>query len=256
LPKAAKTKTPKVKPFLLVRIKRAESEADLLGLTEQDELPIALLRENAHIDPNQQIAVARKLREDARGLHAQLSWRGFPEYTQLRKTCEIIYEEFVQRPINGIFSGSQLAFRLNEMRRADSVQGFIAAILEHDNRVDTPDAAVEAAFLFQRNWASFAFPRYLGALDLIQREIFGQLGMSVGDYSFYGFQVENLFLPPEIPALEEYGIPVQVSLKIQKRLSLNDGLDNAIASLTDLNLNGAGLSDFEREMVEDARSQL
>jgi hypothetical protein len=32
LPKAAKEKRPKVKPFLLVRIKRTESEADLLGL--------------------------------------------------------------------------------------------------------------------------------------------------------------------------------------------------------------------------------
>jgi hypothetical protein len=97
--------------------------------------------------------------------------------------------------------------------------------------VETPDQAVEAAFLFQRNWASFAFPRYLGALDLIQREVFGKLGMSAGDYSVFGFQVENLFLPPEILTLEEYGVPIQVGLKIQNLLSLSEGLDRAIARL-------------------------
>ena len=76
-----------------------------------------------------------------------------------------------------------------------------------------------AAFLFQRNWASFAFPRYLRALDLIQKEVFGDLGMRYGDYSLYGVKVESLFLPPELPALEEYGLPVQLGLKLQRAAS-------------------------------------
>ena len=135
------------------------SKERLRGFAAQDVLPIALLKQNAHIDPNQQIEVARRIRTEARSLHSYLAWRGLPDWNQLRKTCEIIFGEFVERPTNGIFSGAQLAFRLNEMRRADSVQGFISAILQNDNRVQTPDAAVEAAFLFQRNWASFAFPK-------------------------------------------------------------------------------------------------
>lgn len=162
----------------------------------------------------------------------------------------------MQRPANGIFSGSQLAFRLNELRRANRVQEFINTILERDKRITTPDEAVEAAFLFQRNWASFAFPRYLGALDLIQREIFGRLGMEAGDYSFYGFQVENLFLPPELPALEEYGIPVQVGLKLRDGLALGGGLDQTISSLRTINLALTSLSEFETAIVEDARSAL
>ena len=101
-----------------------------------------------------------------------------------------------------------------------------------------------AAFLFQRNWASFAFPRYLRALDLIQKEVFGDLGMRYGDYSLYGVKVESLFLPPELPALEEYGLPVQLGLKLQRRLTLNNGLDRAIQSLRSLNTHGAGLSVF------------
>jgi hypothetical protein len=39
------------------------------------------------------------------------------------------------------------------------------------------------------------------------------------------------------PALEEYGIPVQISVKIRNLLALGDGLDRAIDSLMALNLN-------------------
>jgi hypothetical protein len=232
------------------------SRERLRGVIGQGELPLTLLRENAHIDPEKQLSVARIIRSQARRLHSLLSWRGVPEWEQLKATCELIYKEFIERPLNGIFSGAQLAFRLNEMRRANTVQEFILAILQRDTRVRTPDDAVEAAFLFERNWASFAFPRYLGALDLIQREVFRQLGMVAGDYSFYGFQVENLFLPPELPALEEYGIPVQVGLKLRDRLSLDQGLDRAIASLMTLNLTRAGLSPFEQSIVDDARTAM
>jgi hypothetical protein len=223
----------------------ARSRERLRGIIDQSELPLALLRENAHIDPEQQLSVARIIRSQARRLHALLSWRGIPDWEQLKATCQLIYKEFIIRPVNGIFSGPQLAFRLNEMHRASTIQEFILAILQRDTRITTADAAVEAAFLFQRNWASFAFPRYLSALDLIQREIFGQVGMEPGDYSFYGFQVENLFLPPELPALEEYGIPVQVGLKLRNRLTLDQGLDQAVASLKALNLTRVGLSAFE-----------
>lgn len=155
-----------------------------------------------------------------------------------------------------MFSGAQLAFRLNEMRRSETVQAFIEAILQNDNRIHTPDEAVEAALLFQRNWASFAFPRFLRALDAIQREIFSHLGESPGDYSYYASQVESLFLPAEIPALEEYGIPIQVGLKIRRFLSLGAGLDQTLASLAALDINRAPLSEFERGLVKDARAAL
>ena len=232
------------------------SKERLRTVVEQDELPMAVLRENAHIDPNDQVEVARRVRVEANELHSLVAWSGFPKWEQLKKTCEIIFEGFIKRPANGVFSGPQLAFRLGEMRRVDSVQEFINSILERDQQVNTADEAVEAAFLFQRNWASFAFPRYLRALDLIQREVFSRLNMGTGDYSVYGFQVENLFLPPEIPALEEYGVPIQVSMKIQEHLVLGEGLDRAIDSLLDLSIDKTYLSDFEREMVEDARSAL
>ena len=75
------------------------SKERLRGFAAQDVLPIALLKQNAHIDPNQQIEVARRIRTEARSLHSYLAWRGLPDWNQLRKTCEIIFGEFVERPI-------------------------------------------------------------------------------------------------------------------------------------------------------------
>jgi hypothetical protein len=232
------------------------SRERLRNFNEQSELPISILRENAHIDPDQQINLAKVIRDNASDLHPLLAWTGYPEWEQLRTACELIYEEFVKRPTNGVFSGAQLAFRLNEMRRSATVQDFIRTILERDRFVNTPDEAVEAAFLFQRNWASFSLPRYLNALSVIQREVFRQLRMPAGDYSFYAARVENLFLAAELPALEEYGIPVQVGLKLQDRLILDQGLDQTLTSLLQIDLSGTDLSTFERNLLEDARAAI
>ena len=82
------------------------------------------------------------------------------------------------------------------------------------------------------------------------------MGMPRGDYSVYAGQVENLFLEPEITALEEYGIPIQVSVKLRDRLVLGKGLDQAIASVAGLSLDGGELSLFETRMLEDARTAI
>jgi hypothetical protein len=96
----------------------------------------------------------------------------------------------------------------------------------------------------------------LSAASVIQREVFHQLKMPAGDYSFYAARVENLFLSAELPALEEYGIPVQVGLKLQDRLILDQGLDQALTSLLKINLANTNLSTFERELVEDAKTAI
>jgi len=232
------------------------SRQRLQPVAHQQELPFSLLRENAHIDPELQINVALRLREGGSALNRRLAWTGMPGWENLQAVCGIIFDEFVQKPINGVFSGPQLAFRLNELRNADSVQSFICSILDKDKYVKTADGAVEAAFLFQRNWASFAVPRYLHALDLIQKHVYATMGMPRGDYSVYAGQVENLFLEPEITALEEYGIPIQVSVKLRDRLVLGKGLDQAIASVAGLSLDGGELSLFETRMLEDARTAI
>ena len=148
--------------------------ADRVRVIEnQDILSSTTIRKNAHIEPTDQIALAAELVESRNHLLPLLSWNTpFPDWSQLVTTCDLLFRHFIRTPRQGVFSGKHLAFRLNQMREANTTRDFIQTVLETDRNVDSPDEAVESAMEFSRNWAGFTFPRYLSALNLIQIESF------------------------------------------------------------------------------------
>lgn len=252
------TQTDEAPLGLLVQVEREDladnSRRRMQYLENQEILPMRIVRENAHIDPNHQIELANRLMRDGRQLNAILAWSGYPTWHQLRVTCDLIFDFFVRRGQSGVLSGGQLAFRVSALSREPTVQDFIQSILDKDKQVENADQAVETAFMFQRNWATFKLPRYLRAIDIIQNEIYGRQGLPTGDYSAFAAQVESLFLPTELPALEEYGIPIQISTKVRHLLALGDGLDAALDSLSTVSETRlrASLTEFEVEMVRGA----
>ena len=79
-------------------------------------------------------------------------------------------------------------------------QSFKAALLQRPPD-KTADDVVEEAIDFLRSWANFHFPRYLMAVDRIQRAVFIKAGRRPGNFSFFAAQVENWFIDPAIMAL-------------------------------------------------------
>lgn len=214
-------------------------------------------RRNAGIDPQDQIQLAAAIRKNARAWHSWLSWEGYPQWEPLKFTCNLIYEYLVKRRRDGISSGAQLAFRLNKLRTSANIRTFIREVLQRDTRANgDPDVAVRLALEFQRKWAMFRFPRMLLALDLIQQEVFDRLRMPVGRYGKFAADVENTFLPAELVGLDEYGLPVQLGMKLRSQLRLGEGLDLAIESLRKLELTDIPLSKFERLLIEQVKSGL
>jgi hypothetical protein len=136
------------------------------------------------------------------------------------------------------------------MRATRTTRNFIEDILQHDSLANRdPDAAVRIALDFQRKWAMYNFPRLLMALGRIQEEIFDRLTLPAGNYAKYAFDVECLFLAPELVGLDEYGLPIQLGVKLSDRLRLGEGMDLAIASLRMLQPDTVRLSEFERYML-------
>ena len=220
-------------------------------------LSMATIRTNAHVDPDDQIAMAREIETQNQRLHNKLSWRGpLPSWDNLETCCDLIFRHLIKTPRRSVTSGRQLALRLSWLRDAPSAREYIAKVLASDRKVKTVDAAVELALGFRRDWASFHVPRYLRALHAIQREVLLRLGLTHGDYTVYAASLENLFLPSEIVSLDEYGLPMEVGAKIRSGLALGTGLDAAITSLRTINLHRFPLSAFEREIAEDCRAQL
>lgn len=55
-------------------------------------------------------------------------------------------------------------------------------------------------------------------------------------------------------ALDEYGIPLEVSEKIGIIIDLPDNIDSAIQAIGELNLDEHEFDDFEKKIIEDSIS--
>jgi hypothetical protein len=138
-----------------------------------------------------------------------------------------------------------------------TIREFIGDILQNDTQANgDPNEAVRIALDFQRKWSMFTFPRLLIALEAIQREVFSTLGLPPGRFGRYAADVESVFLPPELVGLDEYGLPIQLGLKLRSHLALGQGMDPAIDSVRALQPELLSLTQFERFMLERVQSGL
>lgn len=222
------------------------------------DLSIETIRANAHVDPHQQIDLARHIRLHARELHAALSWRGEPSNDQIYKLCELLFDTLLAGAGRDVVrNGRQLAFLLTQLRRLGA-SGFIREQAQaSDPRAPAdPSDRVENALEFLRNWASFNFPRALTALERIQAEVFGRLGLSIGSYAPFAVRVENLMLPPALAALDEYGLPLQLVAQLEPILPGSSGLDAVLDVLRRLDASRLRLSRFEAGLLRELQETL
>jgi hypothetical protein len=227
-------------------------------LKGQSDLSMETIRANAHVDPQQQIDLARRIRLHSRELHPALSWRGEPSNDQIFKVCELLFDTLlvgVGRDV--VRNDRQLALLLTQLRQLGA-PAFIQtrARATGPGVPGDPSDRVENALEFLRNWASFNFPRALTALERIQAEVFGRLGMSAGSYIPFAVRIENLMLPPALAALDEYGLPIQLVTRLQPLLPAGADLDGVLAALRAFDTGRPGLSPFERSLLEEVQATL
>jgi hypothetical protein len=154
-------------------------------------------------------------------------------------------------------TAAQLGARVNILRRQ---RGNVRALAEDqiESRGVMPDIAVEDALDFQRNWAQFRIPAALTALGNLADDVLSKAGRPHSDTRVFAGALENLFLPPYVTVLEEYGLPTQVGLKLEPILRLQDasGLDDVLSTLRRIDASGHDLTPFEREMLDDTQAGL
>ena len=227
-------------------------------LEDQSDLSMETIRANAHVEPQQQIELARYIRLHARELHPSLAWRGQPTNDQIYKICEILFDTLLTGINRGaVRSDRQLAFLVTKLQELGAT-GFIRdqAFASGARVTSDPSERVENALEFLRNWASFHFPNALTALERIQTEVFESLGLMSGSYTAFAVRIENLMLPPALVALDEYGLPIQIAVRLERLLSVEDGVDAVLNDLRHLNIDQLRLSSFEAELLEEVRESL
>lgn len=235
---------------------KARARMETLAERADSVLPMQVFRENVGIPPAHQISLAEEMIDRADELWPLMNWRSNPSYDQLKHVCELMWKHFKLRGGQGVYSGHQLALRVHLLRKHRTVKALIDAELSRNSN-ETPDDAVEAVLGFCRNWASFRFPSMLHAVDTIQRVVFKGAGRSPGDYSWFAQRVEHLCQDPILMALDEYGLPVQLGVKLSSYLQTDAAdLDVSLARLASLRVDDLGLSDFERELLENVQAEL
>ncbi len=232
---------------------KPEARERIRPILEQTVLPMEVIRQNNGVDPQSQVDMALELGALPAQRAATFAWRGFPEYVALKATCELFWKHFVTSQMRrGIASASQLTFLASRLQKKKPVCRRIAEALSGAYAADSVDEAVERVLQFDRNWASFLFPRLLMATTRIQEHVFRKRGLAIGDYSVYAAKLESLFYPPVVGALDEYGIPPSICVELLPLLGTEDELDVAVQRLRVADLSGVRLTTFERELVEDA----
>lgn len=228
---------------------------------DEDVLPTATVRDNVGVDVQRQISLARAVDSMTSYQAARLAWTGVPNGDQLRAVCELIWDHLVgdTKWQHGVASASQLAFQISRLRDGVSPRRLIEAERANTWRQEQGhdlDHIVDDILDFLRYWPGHEFPRLLGTLDRIQRSILTRRGLPTGDYSVFGAQVEGLFLPAPLSALEEYGVPLELASRLSGVLEPTGDLDALLARLRDLDVETLAVKPFERELLSDAQSSL
>ncbi|MBB5788805.1 DEAD/DEAH box helicase [Jiangella mangrovi] len=246
-------------PEVLIQLPEEElspaSRERLRPYVQQRVVSVETLRKNKGVSLERQLDVGRELDSDPARWARVLSWRTpMPEASDVRAASHLLFKLTGAGP--AVKTPDQLGGRLNILRRN---RGDTQALIENQiSRFGSePDEAVEDTLDFLRNWAQFKIPAALTTLGSIASDVLRRSGMPSSDTSVFAGQVENLFLSPFASVLEEYGIPVPLTMKIEASLGIRSAtsLDDILDRLRSMRA-PADLTPFELEMFEEARAGL
>lgn len=234
-----------------------ETQQQIQKYKQQNLLSSELLKKHSYVKLDYLLDLGQYLNAlSPQGLKPVI-WTGSPEYNQLKKSCELIWDYIVKskRQISYVSSGKQLCFKIKQFEKSKSISNYLRKIIETKNPEDKNNELIESALDFMRQWLNYKFPRYLMTLQDVINEILEKKGLPLCDYSHYASYVECYFTKPYVIPFDECGLPIQISTKIKKYIS-NDSIDSALESLKELETENLQLSIFEKKLIKSVQNNL
>ncbi|TNB78808.1 DEAD/DEAH box helicase [Pseudomonas sp. Fig-3] len=219
----------------------------------------ATLIENRHIPIERQVEVAKTIISDLTDCQELLGWKGIPEPNQLNYLCEMVYILEGKNLMDYLISSSsQLAWHINELRNQKNLPAYLSEAVENRWENISASEAINLRLKFIRNMMCFRLPRDIMAIHKIQVDVLEQHGYEPGDFSFFAEQLENMFLDPLLTALDEYGIPTQISTKIKHLILPSERLNDLLAKLRSLapRVESLQLTAFEKGLMQWAVAEM
>ncbi|KCX36197.1 DEAD/DEAH box helicase family protein [Acinetobacter sp. 263903-1] len=226
---------------------------------EQEVLPLSILLKHQGIDPNKMINFAEDLVSNLTDWNPYMCWDGiYPNKKELKHISFILFNYFNISSMAGgsVRTEAQLNKKIIDIidKKEDStliINDYnFRRSREHDYTIDD---AVQSVFNFKKNLVNYNLPKILYAISDIQEYIFNKYGLKYGNYKIFASNLENFFFPSAFNALEEFGIPNQVSKKIFDEINLEDleNIDSILDFFRGKNSNRYSfLSDFENDFLQ------
>ncbi|WGX73367.1 hypothetical protein QJS67_01105 [Acinetobacter radioresistens] len=211
------------------------------------------------IDPNKMINFAEDLVSNLTDWNPYMCWDGiYPNKKELKHISFILFNYFNISSMAGgsVRTEAQLNKKIIDIidKKEDStliINDYnFRRSREHDYTIDD---AVQSVFNFKKNLVNYNLPKILYAISDIQEYIFNKYGLKYGNYKIFASNLENFFFPSAFNALEEFGIPNQVSKKIFDEINLEDleNIDSILDFFRGKNSNRYSfLSDFENDFLQ------
>ncbi|WP_120635266.1 DEAD/DEAH box helicase [Ruegeria sp. EL01] len=235
-----------------------KSKERILKIRDDSLLSIDTIRANRHVSPDVQNWIASVIVNDLFLYEDVLNWKGVPKQDQLEALAELIFEYLSESTLRyyGIFSGKQLAWHINELRTSESLGTYIESCVENRGIDDEVSDAIERALRFVRNVICHRLPKDIKVIQEIQSEILPRYGRDCGDYSKFCEQLEHLFIPANLFALDEYGIPIQTAARLESFIGQPEDLDTALDQLSQLDVSPQDFSPFEIGLIRSLQGLL
>lgn len=227
------------------------------SLLRQKLLPVELLKQHSGIEPEYLLDAAKTLISlEIRELE-RYAWASRPVYDDIKLTSDLIWTQLggaAAARQSSMRSASMMTFWIWRLYSSRNVPRFRREmIISQIERNTSPDEAVENVLAFLRGWASFNYPKYLAALNDVVNHVLQLKGLSGCNYLPFAMIIEHLFQPSSFSALEEYGLPTEISEKLLNGRVFNkdDSLDVVVNNLRNRKLDRFGDGIFEKRVIED-----
>jgi hypothetical protein len=144
-----------------------------------------------------------------------LRWTGIPSYDQVKATFNLPWGilNFAKHDIR---SPEQLALYASRLWRSKSIREYLDGFVRSKGLEAQPE--IDRCFNFMRG-AEYTFPQVLRALNDV---IDALVGEGVANYRVYAAELQNLFLPGELRALDEFGVPYPLIKRLSSYLPVDD----------------------------------
>lgn len=225
---------------------------------DQDILSIDVITKNSGVPPESQLEFANDLMENFQSWHKLMCWNNMPNSGQLNHINKIAEKYFNIKSFasGAVKSDVQLSRKIVSILKNETLKDIIDQDYEYFSEDDdsfTIDDAVLRNFDFRRKILGHYYPVIVNAINNIQEYVFTKFGYKAGNYKAFILRVESLNVTPSLMTLEEYGIPISISLKANKiwKVKDSDSFDEAIDKIKSCSLSDDfKLSELELKILE------